>query len=131
MWSEIRHPEYKQSSVAEMLEQERCEMKPMPTPFDGYMEKSARVSSTCLVAVARNRYPVPFELAGHRVSTRLYPNRVSVVANDALVASHDRLSDRGQIQYGWQHYVALVERKPRALRKPNTRTGPCAQCAIR
>jgi hypothetical protein len=100
LWGEIRHPEYKQCSVAEMLEQERCEMMPMTTPFDGYVEKPARVSSTCLVAVARNRYSVPCELAGQRVSTRLYPNRVSVVANDALVASHDRLSDRGQIRPG-------------------------------
>jgi len=29
---------------------------PMTTPFDGYVEKPARVSSTCLVSVARNRY---------------------------------------------------------------------------
>jgi len=41
-----------------MLEQERAEMMPMPTPFDGYVEKAARVSSTCLVSVDRNRYSV-------------------------------------------------------------------------
>lgn len=39
-----------------MLEQERPEMMPMPQPFDGYIEQPARVSSTCLVTVARNRY---------------------------------------------------------------------------
>jgi hypothetical protein len=44
---------------------------PMPEPFDGYVEKPARVSSTCLVSVARNRYSVPCELAGQMVSTRL------------------------------------------------------------
>jgi len=66
--------------------------------------------------VARNRYSVPCEFAGQLVSTRLYPNRVSVVAGDALVASHDRLTERGQIRYDWQHYIALVERKPGALR---------------
>jgi len=37
---------------------------PMPTPFDGYVEKPARVSSTCLVSVARNRYSVPCVAAG-------------------------------------------------------------------
>ncbi len=116
LWSEIRHPEYKEFSVAEMLEHERAEMMPMPTAFDGYVEKPARVSSTCLVSVARNRYSVPCELAGQMVSTRLYPNRVCVVANDALVASHARLSDQGQISYDWQHYIALVERKPGSLR---------------
>jgi len=51
--------------------------------FDGCVERAARVSSTCLVTVGRNRYSVPCEWAGHMVSTRLYPSRVDVVAVDA------------------------------------------------
>ena len=74
------------------------------------------LSSTCLVSVHRNRYSVPCELAGQRVSTRLYPNRVGIVAGDTVVATHDRLTERGQVCYDWQHYIALVERKPGALR---------------
>ena len=116
LWSEIRHPEYKQFSVAEMLEQERGELMPMPTPFDGYVERSAKVSSTCLVAVARNRYSVPCELAGQRVSTRLYPNRIDIATDEAIVASHERLTNQGHICYDWQHYIALIQRKPGALR---------------
>lgn len=116
LWSEVRHPEHSQFSVAEMLEHERAHLMPMPAPFDGYVEKPARVSSTCLVSVARNRYSVPCELAGQMVSTRLYPGRVVVVANDAVVARHERLSDAGGTRYDWQHYVPLVQRKPGALR---------------
>ena len=116
LWSELYHPEHKAFSVAEMLELECAQMMPMPTPFDGYVEKLARVSSTCLVSVQRNHYSVPCELAGQRVSTRLYPNRVVMVADDAVVATHDRLSERGHIRYDWQHYIALVQRKPGALR---------------
>ena len=116
LWSEVRHPEYKQFSVMEILEQERTELMPMPTPFDGYVERSAKVSSTCLVAVARNRYSVPCELAGQRVSTRLYPGRVEIATDEAIVASHARVADEGHICYDWQHYVALVQRKPGALR---------------
>jgi transposase len=116
LWSELRHPEHKKFSIAEMLEQERLDMMPMPTAFDGYVEKSARVSSTCLVSVSRNRYSVPCEFAGQRVSTRLYPNRVNVAAGDAIVASHDRLTERDRIRYDWQHYIPLVQRKPGALR---------------
>ena len=88
----------------------------MPTPFDGYVQREAKVSSTCLVSVHRNRYSVPCEFAGQRVSTRLYPTRISVVAGDAVVASHERLSDRGHTSYDWQHYIDLVQRKPGALR---------------
>jgi transposase len=116
LWVEIRHPEYKQFNVAEMLEQERLEMMPMPTPFDGYVESQAKVTSTCLVSVQRNRYSVPCEWAGQRVSTRLYPTRINVVAGDAVVASHERAVDRGHTVYDWQHYIDLVQRKPGALK---------------
>jgi hypothetical protein len=74
------------------------------------------VTSTCLVSVARNRYSVPCELAGQMVSTRLYPTEVAVVAGDAQVARHERLSNRGETRYDWQHYIPLVQRKPGALR---------------
>ena len=33
-----------------------------------------------------------------------------------MVASHARLSDRGQTSYDWQHYIPLVQRKPGVLR---------------
>lgn len=108
LWDEERHPEHKQFSVAEMLEHQRAHLMAMPAPFDGYVEKPARESSTCLVAVARNRYSVPCEWAGQMVSTRLYPARVVVVAGDAIVGqdasgdSHRRVGHR-------------TSRRPRAL----------------
>ena len=114
--AEIHHPEHSQFTVAEMLEHELPHLMPMPEPFDGYVENPARVSSTCLVTVLRNRYSVPCELAGQMVSTRLYPTRVVVVAEDQIVASHARLGDRGQTSYDWQHYIPLVQRKPGVLR---------------
>jgi len=83
---------------------------PMTVPFDGYVERPARVSSTCLVSVARNRYSVPCEWAGRMVRTRLYPQGVKVVAE------HERLNDEDKTQYDWQHYIPLPQRKPGALR---------------
>ena len=116
LWDEVRHPEHKRFSVAEMLEHERAHLMPMPLPFDGYVEKPARVSSTCLVSVARNRYSVPCERVGQMVSTRLYPASVAIVADDTIVARHERLSNRGETRYDWQHYIPLLQRKPGALR---------------
>ena len=97
-----------------MLELERAELMPVPAPFDGYVERPARVSSTW--SASRNRYSVPCEYAGKWVSSRLYPTRIEVVADDALIASHVRLLDRDQVSYDWQHYLPLIERKPGALR---------------
>lgn len=50
------------------------------------------------------------------LSTRLYPARVCIVADERIVASHQRLNERGQVSYDWQHYIPLVQRKPGALR---------------
>ena len=68
------------------------------------------------MSVSRNRYSVPCEWVGQMVSTRLYPSRVAVVAGDTVVASHERLGERGQVRYDWQHYISLLQRKPGALR---------------
>ena len=105
LWEEVRHPEHDQFSVAEMLDNERPHLMPMPEPFDGYVENPVRVSSTCLVVVARNRYSVPCELAGQTVSTHLYPSKIVIVVDDAVVASHARQGRRlvrsGRARRGW------------------------------
>lgn len=116
LWKEIRHPEYDGMTVAEVLDHERSHLMPMLMPFDGYVESLNRVSSTGLVSVARNRYSVPCEFVGQRVSARLYPEHIDIVCGDSVVASHRRIPERGQIVYDWQHYITLVERKPGALR---------------
>lgn len=62
----------------------------MSKSANGYVERPARMSTTDLIPVARNRYFVPCDLAGQVVSTRLYLGSVVVVAGDAFVAHHER-----------------------------------------
>ena len=47
LWQELRHSEYEELSIAEMLEHEQPSLMPMITPFDGYVETMGKVSSTC------------------------------------------------------------------------------------
>lgn len=115
LWQELRHPEY-ELTIAEMLEHEQPQLMPMVAPFDGYVEEPGRVSSTCLVTAGRNHYSVPCELAGKLISKRFYPQRIEVVFEDTVAASHPRLFERGQTRYDWRHYLPLVERKPGVLR---------------
>jgi transposase len=116
LWEECRHPDYPDLSVADVLEQERTQLMPMPAPFDGYVEIVARVSSTCLITVQRNRYSVPCHLAHHLVSVHLYPEQVVVHSGTERVASHARVQGRDQVCYDWRHYIQLAERKPGVLR---------------
>ena len=54
-----------------------------------------------------------------RQFTSIFPIRgrsVAIVADDTIVARHDRLSNAGETRYDWQHYIPLLQRKPGALR---------------
>ena len=97
MWSSIQHPDYTDIALADALEQEQLYLMPMPTPFDGYVEVLARVSSTSLVTLQRNRYSVPCHLANHMVAVHLYADRIEIVCENAVVARHVRLFDHNRV----------------------------------
>ncbi|WP_295625484.1 hypothetical protein [uncultured Nitrosomonas sp.] len=65
---------------------------PMPAPFDGYIEVLARVSSTCLITLLRNRYSVPCRLVNQMVAVHQYANRIEkkpgALCNGAPSAEH-------------------------------------------
>ena len=116
LWSEIQHPDYAGITLADALEQEQLYLMPMPAPFDGYIEVLARVSSTCLVTLQRNRYSVPCRLANQMVAVHQYADRIEIVHNNAVATCHTRLLDSDRVSYDWQHYIAVIEKKPGALR---------------
>ena len=59
VWSETKHPDWPELTVAELLQDELPKLMPCPKPFDGYVEHPVRVSSTGLIHLERNRYSVP------------------------------------------------------------------------
>jgi transposase len=121
LWQENANPEFKARSLAECLEDERAQMMPVPAAFDGFIEHSKRVSSTCLITFEHNRYSVPASFANRVTSLRVYPERLVIVAEAQVVAEHVRVFSRdkrppGQTVYDWRHYLSVVQRKPGALR---------------
>jgi transposase len=108
-------------TIADVWAEEVRHLMPMPRPFDGFVEYSKRVSPTCLVHLERNRYSVPASFANRPVSLRVYPERIVVVAEGQTVCEHRRMFARShdrqsQTIYDWRHYLAVVQRKPGALR---------------
>ena len=94
---------------------------PLGRPFDGFVEHTKRVSPTCLVNFERNRYSVPASFANRPVSLRVYPERIVVAAEGQILCEHPRIIDRshhlpGRTVYDWRHYLAVIQRKPGALR---------------
>ena len=115
-WQELAHPEWPELSIADVWQDEASRLMPCPKPFDGYVEQPIRVTSTSLIQYQRNRYSVPCEWVHGVVSLRVYPEYLLVVGLDGHSVRLERHFGRDQTIYDWQHYIALVERKPGALR---------------
>lgn len=120
LWQEINHG-LLPGSVSDAWQQEKAALMPMPRPFDGFVEHAKRVSPTCLVHFERNRYSVPAPYANRPVSLHVYVDRLVVVAEGNVVCEHPRIIERnhqgpGRTIYDWHHYLAVLQRKPGALR---------------
>jgi transposase len=121
LWSETAHPENPGRTIAELWEEEKAQLTAAPPAFDGYVEAVKRVSPTCLIHFERNRYSVPASFANRAVSVHVYAERLVIMAEAQVLAEHPRLIVRsheapGHTVYDWRHYLAVLARKPGALR---------------
>ena len=119
LWQQTQHPE-QDATIWEVWSQERPHLMPVGQPFDGFVEHTKRVSPTCLVVFENVRYSVPASFANRPVSLRVYAGRLVFVAEGQVIAEHprhiDRRHQRGRTVYDWRHYLAVLQRKPGALR---------------
>ena len=74
------------------------------------------MKSTCLISVDRNQYSVPAQCAGQWVRARRYVDRIVVLMESEVIATHSRRMGRDKITTDPQHYLSVLERKPGALR---------------
>ncbi len=103
-------------TVGEMLEQERQTFLPLPqTPYDASDKQLCRVSSLSLVRYRNNDYSVPVEYGHREVLVRGYVHEVVISCGDRVIARHQRSYERGDFIFDPLHYLALIERKVRAL----------------
>ena len=121
LWQETMHPDDKSRTVYDLWQEEQPCLMAIPAPFDGFVEHSKRVSSTCLITFEHNRYSVPASFANRVVSLRVYVDKLVVVAEAQVVTQHERVFSRdkslpGRTVYDWRHYLSVVQRKPGALR---------------
>jgi hypothetical protein len=118
-WKALQHPET-EMTIWEVWDAERLHLMPNGRPFDGFVEQTKRVSPTCLITFERNRYSVPAAYANRPVSLRVYASKLQIVADGKIIAEHVRDITRdhgpGHTIYNWRHYLAVVQRKPGALR---------------
>jgi transposase len=110
------HPQFKDKTIDTVFAEEQCELRPLGRAFDGYIEKAVRVSSTCLVQYDSNHYSVPATHAKQRISLRAYANHIVIIAQQTVIATHQRSFNKHDYLFEPWHYVSLLKQKPGALR---------------
>lgn len=91
-----RHPKFKERTIWEVFEEERASLMALRGPFDGFVEKTVRASTNCLIMADHNRYSVDARAAG--VRRRQDDHRHARPADPSLRHHRDR-----------KHQLALQE----------------------
>jgi transposase len=107
-----KHPEFKDQMIWEVFQNERASLMELRGPFDGFVEKAVRATTTCLIMADHNRYSVDARAAGRMVLVRSHAERIVVLFNDEVVADHPREFRRERIVYDPWHYLPVLVRNP-------------------
>ena len=97
------------------LQRERESMTPLPPhPYDIATISQVRASRQFRVTVDTNRYSVPAEYAGARLTLKAYPDRLCIYHQDKLLARHLRSYDRRKDFELPDHPKALLAQRKKA-----------------
>lgn len=108
------HGETRRKPAEHFLE-EKGTLTPLPAhPADVGTIHQVRASRQFRIALDANRYSVPAEYAGQRITLKAYPDRLCIYADDRLIARHVRSYERNRDFEDPDHPKALLEERKKA-----------------
>jgi transposase len=104
-------------TVGLRLRQEQSYFYSLPKySFDTSKTATAKVSEYSTVRFDKNNYSVPADLIGREVTIKAYGNDIKIYYKTSNVAYYNRIyGSGGQTSYTLEHYMPLLERKPRSV----------------
>ena len=106
----------KEHSIHHFFEAERKTLLPLPqVAIDPGFTTSALVHPDLTVIHEGTRYSVPRDFVGKEVTLRLSPFNLCVYYQGKEVWKHQRMFKKQEDQYILEHYLDILERKPRAI----------------
>lgn len=102
--------------VREAFAIEKAALIPLPVrPYDTALIKEPRVDYYATASFDRNRYSVPVANAGRIVTVKGSAFLVEIYYRGELLALHERCYEQGRTRYNLEHYLPLLEKRPRAV----------------
>jgi transposase len=105
-----------EETIGERFERDRAAFLSLPaSAYEACEKEAAQVSSMSLVRYCTNDYSAPTEYGYRDVLVKGYVHEVVVICGSEVIARHSRSYERADVVFEPRHYLALLERKPRAL----------------
>jgi transposase len=109
------HGQTRERPIDRFNQAERKALQSLPAaPYDVGLALPVTASSQFRITLDTNRYSVPAEYAGRRLTLRLYPDRLIIYHEHQLVAEHARSYDRRGDFLIEDHQRALLQQRRRA-----------------
>jgi len=106
----------KNQSVDEMAAASQSCMIPQPRyKFDTSKTIIAKADTYSTVRFDCNNYSVPAKYAGKEISVKGYGNEVVMFYHNVEIARYSRCYDKRKTKYCLEHYIDLIERRPRSV----------------
>ena len=103
-------------SVLTAYEEEWYYLKQIPQyRFDTSRTASPIVSDYSTVRFDKNNYSVPIRFLRKAVTVKGYANEVCIFYEGEVIATYDRIYGSNRTEYRLEHYIDLLERKPRCV----------------
>ena len=83
--------------------------------YDTSRKATPEVGDYSTVRFDKNNYSVPVRYLRKTVTVKGYANEVHIMHGGELIAAYDRSYGSGKTQYRLEHYIDLIERKPRCV----------------
>ena len=113
--SNIRiHGETGRRPLDMFAEDQAALMPPAIRPYDVATITPVRACRQFRITLETNRYSVPAEFAGQRLTLKTYPERLCIYHQDQLIARHIRTYDRRQDIEDPDHPKALIAQRKKA-----------------
>jgi transposase len=103
-------------TIDELYAQEKKFLLPLPAvPFSNIDTWSGKADKFSTVHVDKNRYSVPTEYAGRKISAVIYIDRIEIYCGAQQIAGHERLFGNNKWQLDPMHYLDLIHQRPQAF----------------
>ena len=108
--------ESRSATVKEAYEEEWYLLKQIPSyRYDTSIVATPSVGDYSTVRFDKNNYSVPVKYLRKTIIAKGYANKVCFFYEGELIATYDRLYGSGKTEYRLEHYLDLLERKPRSV----------------